>query len=97
MKHVKDCQNLYSVTVVVQEENPAASHLLRLHHRLEVGEQAHVLAHVRRQHLSHAVSSNVVIVKREKDLFLQIPAMSIWDLKHFVLHLTNQKKKNNEN
>ena len=41
---------LNPVSVVVKEENPAASHLLGLHHGLEVSQQAHVLAHVRRQH-----------------------------------------------
>ena len=47
----EDFQDLYPVAVVVEEENTAAGHLLRLHHRLQVCQQAHVLAHVRRQHL----------------------------------------------
>ena len=59
----EDC-HLYPIGVVVQEEHPAACHLLRLHHGLEVGQQAHVLAHVRRQHLIHRVSSSAAIVKR---------------------------------
>ena len=46
----EDFQDLYPVAVVVEEENTAAGHLLRLHHRLQVCQQAHVFAHVRRQH-----------------------------------------------
>ena len=38
------------VIVVIQQQDAAASHLLGLHHGLEVGQQLHVLAHVRGQH-----------------------------------------------
>ena len=43
-------QYLDPVIVVVQEQHPRPSHLLGLHHGLQVGQQAHVFAHVRRQH-----------------------------------------------
>ena len=43
-------QHLDPVAVVVEEQHPTPGHLLRLHHGLEVGQQAHVLAHVRGQH-----------------------------------------------
>ena len=43
-------QYLDPVIVVVQEQHPRASHLLGLHHGLEVSQEAHVLAHVRGQH-----------------------------------------------
>ena len=43
---------LYSVSVVVKKEDPAARDLLCLDHCLEVGQQTHVLRHVCRQHLN---------------------------------------------
>ena len=49
---------LNSIIIVVQQEDPAAGHLLGLHHGLEVCQETHVLAHVSGQdhvyhHLSH--------------------------------------------
>ena len=47
-------QHLDPVIVVVQEQHPATSNLLGLHHRLEVRQQTHVLAHVGGQdHVNH--------------------------------------------
>lgn len=43
-------QHLNPLGVVVQEEHPTSGHLLRLDHRLQVRQQTHVLAHVRRKH-----------------------------------------------
>ena len=43
-------QHLDPVVVLVQQQHPAASNLLRLHHRLQVGQETHVLAHVGGQH-----------------------------------------------
>ena len=42
---------LHPVGVVVQQQHSGAGHLLGLHHGLQVGQQAHVFGHVRRQHL----------------------------------------------
>lgn len=42
---------MYPVSVVVQQQHPRAGHLLGLHHRLQIGQQAHVLGHVRGQNL----------------------------------------------
>lgn len=38
---------LHSVGVVVQQQDSRAGHLLGLHHRLQISEQAHVFGHVR--------------------------------------------------
>ena len=43
--------HLYPVVVVVEQQQSRSGHLLCLHHRFQVGQQAHVLRHVRRQHL----------------------------------------------
>ena len=63
----EDC-HLYPIGVVVQEEHPAACHLLRLHHGLEVGQQAHVLAHVRRQHhVDHHLAQRLPLLLGQVD------------------------------
>ena len=57
---------LNPVSVVVKEENPTASHLLGLHHGFQVGQQAHVLAHVRRQHhVDHHLPEGGSLLGRE--------------------------------
>ena len=43
--------DLDAVRVVVEEQDAGAGHFLRLHHRLEVGQKAHVLRHVGGQNL----------------------------------------------
>ena len=47
-------QNLYSVGVVVETQNAGAGDSFRLDHRLEVGDEPHVLRHVCREHLQRA-------------------------------------------
>ena len=44
-------QDLDPVRVVVQQQHAAPRHLLRLHHRLEVSQEAHVFRHVGSEHL----------------------------------------------
>ena len=46
--------NLDPVVVVVQQEDAASSHLLCLHHGLQVSQKAHVLGHVGGEHLGRA-------------------------------------------
>jgi hypothetical protein len=66
LKNKKKKSDLYSVIVVVEEEDPTARHLLGLHHGLEVGEQAHVLGHVRRQHhIDHHLTHGHPLLTRQ--------------------------------
>ena len=59
---------LNPVSVVVKEENPAAGNLLCLHHGLQVGQQAHVLAHVRRQHhVDHHLAQRLPLLLGQVD------------------------------
>ena len=52
----RDGANLYAFAVRVETEDVAAGQLVRLDHRLEVGDVVHVLVHVRRKHLHAAVN-----------------------------------------
>ena len=53
-KHDTTYLHLYSVIVIVQQEDSIPSHLLCLHHSLEVCQETHVLGHVCGQdHIYH--------------------------------------------
>lgn len=46
---------LDSIRVIVQEQYARAGNFLRLHHGLQIGEEAHVFRHVRRKNLVKAL------------------------------------------
>ena len=56
---------LDSVSVIVEKENSGSGNFLRLHHRLQVGQQAHVFRHISGQNLKK-------IFKVKSDSFNQI-------------------------
>ena len=47
------------VIVVIQQQDAAASHLLGLHHGLEVCQETHVLGHVSSEHLQQKFINKV--------------------------------------